>query len=269
MDSAGIIVFIAGLIAIALIIPILLDDSPSAFIENGLCTIFGSVGNTTCTSVLGNVTFVGLNGIDIIASESLNTIFWNFTGHGGGIGNTTIIVGETLMGDNTERLYAHLARGTAGDITFTFGTEPTEYQIRFHEFEDGGGMGGDDEYASWYSIAQSGFNPSASLSFSYYYTTEKVGNGEPFCMQVDLWEFTAEGGDLDDTIQASKGFCDYTPPLPDILEKANHVFNSTEHQIDPEDFLIFNLARFGGSNDTDTGDYKVYTSDPEITWNIP
>lgn len=171
--------------------------------------------------------------------------------------------------DNTERLYAHLSRGTAGDNTFTFGVPPTEYQIRFHEFSDGGGMGGGDEYASWYSVAQLGFNASAPLEFSYYYTTEKVGNGEPFCLQVDIWAFEAEGGDLDATVEASNAFCDYTPPPPDILEKGVHVFTGAEHSIEPLDFIIMNLGRFGASNSTDTGDYKVYISDPEVRWNIP
>lgn len=171
--------------------------------------------------------------------------------------------------DNTERLYAHLAQGTAGDITFTFGTEPTEYQIRFHEFADGSGMGASDEYASWYSVAQLGFNSTAPLEFSYYYTTEKVGNGEPFCMEVALWAFEAEGGDLDATVNATNAFCDYTPPAPDILEKGIHVFTGAEHGVEPLDFIILNLGRFGDSNATDTGDYKVYTSDPEVRWNIP
>lgn len=85
MAETGIIVVVIGLIAIALIIPILLDESPTAYIENGLCTIFAGGGNTTCGSILGNVTFIGDFPISITPDFANNTMTWSL----GDIGNAS------------------------------------------------------------------------------------------------------------------------------------------------------------------------------------
>jgi len=87
----------------ALMIPILFDENPAAFLENSLCTIITPFGgnNFTCNSISGNVTFTGLNGIDIFANGT-NQIIWNFTGSAGngtGGGNQTDETHVSLGGD--------------------------------------------------------------------------------------------------------------------------------------------------------------------------
>lgn len=72
-------------------LPILFDEPGGAFLENSICTIFLGPLNFTCNSPGGNVTFTGLNGIDIFVDPSISnsTVFWNFTGSFGGGGNGT------------------------------------------------------------------------------------------------------------------------------------------------------------------------------------
>jgi len=118
LDSAGIIVFIAGLIAIALIIPILLDESPTAFIENGLCTIFAGGGNTTCGSVLGNVTFIGDFPIFITPDFANNTITWSL-GSLGNASHVNIGGGAEVFKNETAGLSTWRTLEGGGGVTVT------------------------------------------------------------------------------------------------------------------------------------------------------
>lgn len=80
MAGIEIVSIVAIVVAGAILIPIVFDENPAAFLENGLCVIFTGSTNTTCNAIKGNVTFVGIPPITVIANNSINTIFWNFTG---------------------------------------------------------------------------------------------------------------------------------------------------------------------------------------------
>ncbi len=74
---------IVGIVALgAIILPIVLNENPTAFLENSLCTIFVGkppIGNTTCNDIKGNVTFVGNFPIVITPNNTANTITWSIT----------------------------------------------------------------------------------------------------------------------------------------------------------------------------------------------
>lgn len=76
-------------VAAAIILPIVLDENPGAFLENGLCTIFAGsgppFGNTTCNAIKGNVTFVGDFPIEITPNFTTNEITWSL----GSLGNAS------------------------------------------------------------------------------------------------------------------------------------------------------------------------------------
>jgi len=96
MAGTEIFVIVAIIVAGAIFVPILLDENPAAFLENGLCTIFtpGNGQNTTCNAIKGNVTFIGDFPIVITANNSANEITWGF----GALGNAS----HTNIGGGSE-----------------------------------------------------------------------------------------------------------------------------------------------------------------------
>jgi len=96
----GVIVIIIVFAALAL--PILFDENPAAFLENGLCTIFtpGNGQNTTCNAIKGNVTFIAENPIVIEANNSANTVTWSI-GLGNGSSHTNIGGGAEVFKNET------------------------------------------------------------------------------------------------------------------------------------------------------------------------
>jgi len=97
-----IVSIVAIVVAGAILIPIVFDENPAAFLENGLCVIFTGSTNTTCNAIKGNVTFVGIPPIVITANNSANIITWNFTlaaenaTHGNIGGGAEVFKNETL-----------------------------------------------------------------------------------------------------------------------------------------------------------------------------
>lgn len=96
----GVIVIIIVFAALAL--PILFDENPAAFLENGLCTIFtpGNGQNTTCNAIKGNVTFIAENPIVIEANNSANTVTWSI-GLGNGSSHSNIGGGAEVFKNET------------------------------------------------------------------------------------------------------------------------------------------------------------------------
>ncbi len=78
MAGVEVLSIIAIVVVGAILIPIVFNENPAAFLENSLCVIFGTGGtNTTCNAISGNVTFVGISPVSIIANNSQNTITWS------------------------------------------------------------------------------------------------------------------------------------------------------------------------------------------------
>ena len=101
---AGVEIGVIAIIIVfaALALPILFNENPAAFLENGLCTIFtpGNGQNTTCNSIKGNVTFIADNPLTIVADNSANTITWGI-GAGNGTSHTNIGGGAEVFKNET------------------------------------------------------------------------------------------------------------------------------------------------------------------------
>lgn len=138
---------IIGIVAVgAIFLPILLDENPGAFLENSLCIILaGDGGNTTCNAVGGNVTFVGLNGINITGNFSQNIIYWNFTGES--INGSALMKFHSLGGDadvfKNQTIFDSYWRGITGgnlinvtertdDILIDLGGNPNPNDLIFY-----------------------------------------------------------------------------------------------------------------------------------------
>lgn len=110
------IILISAVVAGALIIPMMLDDGGISSITNGICTILVPPLNFTCNEPQGNVTFAGLNGIEIFVNPAISntTVFWNFTGSAGngtgGTGNFTHVSISVGDGDVFKEEFAGEAR---------------------------------------------------------------------------------------------------------------------------------------------------------------
>ncbi len=135
---AGIEIAVIAIIIVfaALALPILFNENPAAFLENGLCTILtpGSGTNTTCNSIKGNVTFIGNFPIFITANHTSNEITWSF----GQMGNTTHVnIGggaEVFKNDTSGLTALRTLISTSPAITITQNDETLEFQ-----FGQGGG----------------------------------------------------------------------------------------------------------------------------------
>ena len=101
---AGVEIAVIAIIIVfaALALPILFDENPAAFLENGLCTILtpGNGQNTTCNAIKGNVTFIADNPITIEANNTANTITWSI-GLGNGSAHTNIGGGAEVFKNET------------------------------------------------------------------------------------------------------------------------------------------------------------------------
>lgn len=101
---AGVEIGVIAIIIVfaALALPILFNENPAAFLENGLCTIFtpGNGQNTTCNSIKGNVTFIANDPITIEADNIANTITWGI-GLGNGTSHTNIGGGAEVFKNET------------------------------------------------------------------------------------------------------------------------------------------------------------------------
>jgi len=75
-----------------LILPILFNENPTAFIGNSVCTIFVGLLNTTCNSFEGNVTFIGESPITITPNYTDNTVTWAFVFEGNATNQTQVHV---------------------------------------------------------------------------------------------------------------------------------------------------------------------------------
>lgn len=73
--SGEILIVVIMIIALAVVLPLLLDvELPPSF---SICSVFVGALNLTCTEPEGNVTFIGINPISIVADNSQNTITWS------------------------------------------------------------------------------------------------------------------------------------------------------------------------------------------------
>ena len=114
---AGVEIGVIAIIIVfaALALPILFNENPAAFLENGLCTIFtpGNGQNTTCNAIKGNVTFIGDNPITILANNSANTITFGI-GLGNGTTHTNIGGGAEIFKNETEGINSNWRTLVAG-----------------------------------------------------------------------------------------------------------------------------------------------------------
>ena len=107
MAGIEIVSIVAIVVAGAILIPIVFNENPAAFLENSLCVIFAGPTNTTCNAIKGNVTFVGIPPIVITADNLANTLTWNFTlaaenaTHGNIGGGAEVFKNETLGTDES------------------------------------------------------------------------------------------------------------------------------------------------------------------------
>jgi len=99
-----------------IMLPILFNENPSAFLENSICTIFVGPFNFTCTEPGGNVTFVGINPIIINATNG--TITWSFNGTGqNGTGGKILIEGDQItINQNSTHAVFHLEDCTSNQL---------------------------------------------------------------------------------------------------------------------------------------------------------
>ena len=114
---AGVEIGVIAIIIVfgALALPILFNENPAAFLENGLCTIFtpGNGQNTTCNAIKGNVTFIADNPITIVANNSANTITWAI-GLGNGTSHTNIGGGAEIFKNETAGINSNWRTLVAG-----------------------------------------------------------------------------------------------------------------------------------------------------------
>jgi len=90
MATTEIFAIVGVVVAAAIFVPILFDENPGAFLENGLCVIFSGATNTTCNQISGNVTFVAESPISITPNFTDNTITWAFVFTGNATNQTQI-----------------------------------------------------------------------------------------------------------------------------------------------------------------------------------
>jgi len=137
---AGVEIGVIAIIIVfgALALPILFNENPAAFLENGLCTIFtpGNGQNTTCNAIKGNVTFIADNPITIVANNTANTITWAI-GLGNGSAHTNIGGGAEVFKNETVGINSNFRT-----LVGSGGVSVTQLDETIQIATGGGGQGG-------------------------------------------------------------------------------------------------------------------------------
>ncbi len=117
---------IIGIVAIgAVVLPIVLNENPGAYLENSICTIFVGVLNFTCIQPGGNVTFIGDFPIVITPNNSAQTVTWSL-GELGNASHVNVGGGAEVFKNETAGIVSLRTLTGSGGVTVTQFNETIE-----------------------------------------------------------------------------------------------------------------------------------------------